>query len=76
MAPIAPVHSARCRLCAAEARWVGMQRILTKYDADYFQCPNCDLLQTEAPYWLRRLPGLRLRIWIPGPSRGTGSASA
>ena len=56
MAPIAPVHSARCRLCAAEARWVGMQRILTKYDADYFQCPNCDLLQTEAPYWLKEAP--------------------
>jgi hypothetical protein len=26
--------------------------VLHKYDVGYFLCPDCDLLQTEKPYWL------------------------
>lgn len=28
------------------------QRVLGKYDVRYGQCTRCDLIQTEAPYWL------------------------
>src|ERR1043165_2256046 len=44
--------SASCRLCGAETTPVARQRLLGKYDVDYVQCPRCDLLQTETPYWL------------------------
>jgi hypothetical protein len=33
-----------------------IQRILEKYDAEYFQCPQCDLIQTEFPYWFEEAP--------------------
>lgn len=45
-----PPHA--CRLCGAPARFVVRQTILHKYEAAYFQCPACDLLQTETPHWL------------------------
>jgi hypothetical protein len=42
-----------CRLCSApDLPVVARQVVLHKYDVAYFQCPRCDLLQTEAPYWL------------------------
>jgi hypothetical protein len=44
--------SASCSLCGGDAAWVGRQRLLDKYDADYFLCARCDLLATQAPTWL------------------------
>jgi hypothetical protein len=41
-----------CSLCGAPAPWLCRQRLLDKYDVDYFQCTQCDLIQTERPYWL------------------------
>jgi hypothetical protein len=41
-----------CRLCGADVRFVTTQRLLGKFDVRYFVCSRCDLLQTEAPYWL------------------------
>ena len=41
-----------CRLCGAATRAVTRQQLLGKYDVEYLQCSQCDLLQTEAPYWL------------------------
>jgi hypothetical protein len=42
-----------CRLCAhPEPALVARQRVLHKYQVAYAQCPRCDLLQTEPPYWL------------------------
>lgn len=54
--PLAPSGSGAtpaiaCRLCGAEAPRVGHQRVL-RHDVSYYACPHCDLLQTEAPYWL------------------------
>jgi hypothetical protein len=42
----------RCSLCGSEAPSVARQKLLERYDVTYFQCPRCDLLQTETPYWL------------------------
>lgn len=44
--------SVECRLCGASARRVGGQRLLGRHEVAYFQCPACELLQTETPYWL------------------------
>ncbi len=41
-----------CALCGADAAWICRQRLLDKYDVDYFQCARCELLQTEQPFWL------------------------
>jgi len=41
-----------CRLCDADTKFLLKQRVLHKYDVAYFQCPKCDLIQTEKPYWL------------------------
>jgi 2-polyprenyl-3-methyl-5-hydroxy-6-metoxy-1,4-benzoquinol methylase len=27
-------------------------KVLGKYDVDYYQCSNCEFIQTEEPYWL------------------------
>jgi hypothetical protein len=40
-----------CRLCGAEAQLRGQQRML-RYQVAIFQCPVCDLMQTEDPYWI------------------------
>ncbi len=45
------VASLACRLCTGEAEYRGRQRLL-QHDVAIYQCPRCDLLQTEAPYWL------------------------
>jgi len=41
-----------CALCGAQAPSVGSQRLLGRHDVRYYLCPDCDLLQTEPPYWL------------------------
>ncbi len=43
---------APCRLCGAGALPLFRQRVLGKYDVEYFRCPRCDLIQSEHPYWL------------------------
>jgi hypothetical protein len=48
----ASVTARDCSLCGSAAGWVARQRVLGKYDVDYFACPTCELLQTEAPHWL------------------------
>ena len=42
-----------CRLCGTEAARVSVQRILCRYPVAYYQCPNCALLQTQRPFWLK-----------------------
>ncbi|MBK8945498.1 MAG: class I SAM-dependent methyltransferase [Ignavibacteriae bacterium] len=41
-----------CRLCGSNTRELFSAKILKKFDIHYFQCNNCNLLQTENPYWL------------------------
>lgn len=53
---MAPSSTKACSLCDTDARRVDTQRVLTKYEVDYFQCQRCDLMQTEAPYWLDEAP--------------------
>ena len=45
-----------CSLCRAQTHSLCVQRVLNKYDVEYFRCPQCDLIQTEPPYWLGEVP--------------------
>ncbi len=42
----------KCRICGNEAKQVFTAKIMGKYEIAYFECPVCDFLQTETPYWL------------------------
>jgi hypothetical protein len=41
-----------CRLCDGSTHVVMRQRVLGKHEVEYLQCTRCELIQTEAPYWL------------------------
>jgi hypothetical protein len=41
-----------CRLCGAAARFIFRQTVLRRWDAGYYQCTGCDLIQTSEPVWL------------------------
>jgi hypothetical protein len=41
-----------CRLCGAETENYLTLPVLGQYDVRYYHCKECDLLQTETPYWL------------------------
>ena len=41
-----------CMICNHETKKIFNTDVLNKYKVDYFQCPSCDFIQTEKPYWL------------------------
>ncbi len=41
-----------CNICSETTSKVFSKTLLNKHNVDYFQCNNCDFLQTEEPYWL------------------------
>jgi hypothetical protein len=46
------MENLKCTLCGGDRQHHFTQRILNKYDVDYFYCDHCGFLQTEQPYWL------------------------
>ncbi len=42
----------KCRLCKSNTEELFEATILGKYNIKYYSCPDCNLLQTENPYWL------------------------
>jgi hypothetical protein len=42
----------KCRLCKCNTEELFEATILGKYNIKYYSCPDCNLLQTENPYWL------------------------
>jgi len=42
----------KCRICSSESKEIFSAKILNKHVIKYYQCPECDLLQTENPFWL------------------------
>lgn len=42
-----------CLICNQPTNFIFNKRILNKYDIKYYQCPYCEYLQTEKPFWLR-----------------------
>jgi hypothetical protein len=41
-----------CNVCKTEMKHEFSEKILFKHLVNYYCCPNCQLLQTEKPYWL------------------------
>ncbi len=42
----------KCKICNGESVHLFNAKVLTKYNADYFQCSNCAFVFPEEPYWL------------------------
>lgn len=43
----------RCNICADQTDDIFSQKILSKYECQYYYCTQCGFLQTEKPYWLK-----------------------
>lgn len=41
-----------CRICNSHTKILFREKVLNKYEVNYFQCNNCGYLLTEEPYWL------------------------
>ncbi len=41
-----------CKICSAEAKKSFTQKILNKYNVQFFHCDNCSFIFTENPFWL------------------------
>ncbi len=41
-----------CKICGSKTNKILTKNILLKYNISYFECSNCDFIQTEDPYWL------------------------
>ncbi len=41
-----------CKICSTKSAQFTEKKVLGKYDVKYFQCPTCQFIQTEEPYWL------------------------
>ncbi|HEY9825759.1 MAG TPA: class I SAM-dependent methyltransferase [Stenomitos sp.] len=41
-----------CRLCGGKTKFFAVAKLRKKYEISYFICHDCELLQTEEPYWL------------------------
>jgi hypothetical protein len=50
--PLNPPDRDICRLCGVTAKLVSTQQVLSRYKVGYYQCPQCDLIQTQRPFWL------------------------
>lgn len=43
----------QCQICSSSTTFAFSHLVLGKYNVSYFLCSECDLLQTEKPYWLK-----------------------
>lgn len=41
-----------CRICKSKTNELFKAKIMNKYDIQYYECPSCDFIQVESPYWL------------------------
>lgn len=41
-----------CPICECSMPFVFHKELLGRYIVAYYRCPKCELLKTEAPYWL------------------------
>lgn len=48
------VSAVRCRICSAAVEVFDHALVLHKHPVDYYRCPSCGFIQTQAPYWLEQ----------------------
>ena len=41
-----------CNICSCQTKKIFSKTVLSKYSVSYFQCTNCQFLQTEEAHWL------------------------
>lgn len=41
-----------CKVCQTKSEIIFHSIILNKYGTKFYQCPNCQFIQTEEPFWL------------------------
>lgn len=46
-----------CNICNTPSTQIFQEKVLGKYEVDYFRCPNCEFIQPEAPFWLEEAYG-------------------
>ncbi len=44
----------KCKICATSTHFFARSLILNEHLVNYFECPNCQFVQTETPYWLEQ----------------------
>lgn len=42
----------KCKVCGSSSSEIFSAKILGKYQVSYYQCEDCQFIQTETPYWL------------------------
>ena len=42
-----------CKICDAHCEKIFEKIILQKYPSSYYQCTNCNFIQTDEPIWLK-----------------------
>jgi len=42
-----------CNICKSKIKKVFTTKVLQTHDVKYYECPKCNLIQTEKPYWLK-----------------------
>lgn len=42
----------KCNICSSDTKYLFTEKVLFKYDVNYFKCIECGFIQTESPYWL------------------------
>ena len=41
-----------CKICKGIVKKIFKKKVLLKYDVSYYQCENCQFVQTDTPFWL------------------------
>ena len=42
----------KCKICNTQSNKIFSKKVLNKYEVFYYQCSDCDFIQTETPFWL------------------------
>lgn len=42
----------QCKICEQQSNPLFKAKVMGKYEVQYYQCGNCQFVQTEDPYWL------------------------
>ncbi len=55
-----------CLVCQGKGKEIFKGRILKKYETCYYQCPECGLIYTEEPYWIKEAYDDAITIYDTG----------
>lgn len=42
-----------CRICGAQTDFIFKNKVMNKYDGDYYKCSQCGFIQVNDPFWLK-----------------------